>query len=122
MARTAREIISTLPQERQKRIKKHSQELVNEYAALQELRKAIDSTHRDVAEELKISQDDVSRLEKRSDIMLSTLRKYIEATGGKLSLVAQFPGHPPVEITAFSENISQCAQIAASTQAEETPG
>ena len=64
MARTAREIISTLPKERQKRIKKHSQELVNEYAALQELRKAMDLTHRDIAEELKISQDDVSRLER----------------------------------------------------------
>jgi hypothetical protein len=38
----------------------------------------------------------ISRLEKRSDMLLSTLRLYIESLGGKLQLVAQFPGRPPV--------------------------
>jgi hypothetical protein len=33
----------------------------------------------------------ISRLEKRSDMLLSTLRRYVEAMGGKLELVAKFP-------------------------------
>ena len=105
MARTMDDFIATLPKERQKRIKKRSKELVEEYMALQELRKAMNLTQKELAKNLNISQDGVSRLEKRSDVMLSTLRKYIEAMGGKLNLIAQFPNRPPVEITGFSETL-----------------
>lgn len=103
MARTMDEVIASLPKERQKRIKKRSQELVDEYMALQEIRKARELTQKDVAKKLKISQDGVSRLEQRSDVMLSTLRKYVEAMGGSLNLVAKFPDRPPVNISGFSE-------------------
>ena len=50
------------------------------------------------AEALHISQDGVSRIEKRSDFLLSTLRSYIEAMGGKLRLVAEFPDRKPVTL------------------------
>ena len=103
MARTIDEVISSLPKEDQQTINMRSQELVEEYMALQELRKAMDLTQKDVAKKLHIAQDGVSRLEQRSDLMLSTLRKYIEAVGGKLNLVAEFPDRPPVEIIGFSE-------------------
>ncbi len=103
MARTMDDVIASLPKERQKRIKKRSKELVEEYMALQEIRKARELTQKDVAKKLKISQDGVSRLEQRSDVMLSTLRKYVEAMGGSLNLVVQFPDHPPVEISGFSD-------------------
>ena len=52
-----------------------------------------------MAEALHISQDGVSRVEKRSDFLLSTLRSYIEATGGKLRLVAEFPDRKPVTLS-----------------------
>ena len=45
-----------------------------------------------------MGQDTISRLEKRSDMLLSTLRHYVESMGGKLELVAQFPNRPPVVI------------------------
>jgi hypothetical protein len=45
---------------------------------------------------LGVGQDTISRLEKRSDMLLSTLRHYVESMGGKLELVAQFPNRPPV--------------------------
>jgi len=102
MARTMNDFIASLPKARQKRIKKRSKELVEEYMVLQEIRKARELTQKDVAKKLKISQDGVSRLEQRSDVMLSTLRKYVEAMGGSLNLVAQFPDRPPVEIGGFS--------------------
>lgn len=103
MARTAREIIASLPKERQERIQKRSEELVEEYMALQELRRAMAFTQTDVAKKLHISQDGVSRLEHRSDLMVSTLRKYIEAMGGELNIIARFPNRPPIEIIGFAE-------------------
>jgi hypothetical protein len=47
---------------------------------------------------LGVGQDTISRLEKRSDMLLSTLRHYVESMGGELNLVAQFPNRPPVVI------------------------
>jgi hypothetical protein len=52
-----------------------------------------------MAEALHISQDGVSRIEKRSDFLLSTLRSYVEAMGGKLRLVAEFPDRKPVTLS-----------------------
>jgi len=56
-----------------------------------------------MAKVLGISQDGVSRLEKRSDLLLSTLRKTVEAMGGILSLVAEFPDRPPVLLSSLGE-------------------
>lgn len=55
-----------------------------------------------MAETLGISQDGVSRLEKRSDLLLSTLRTYIEAMGGQLSLIAEFPDREPVTLSGLA--------------------
>jgi hypothetical protein len=55
-----------------------------------------------MAKTLGISQDGVSRLEKRSDLLLSTLRKTVEAMGANLSLVAEFPDREPVVLSRHS--------------------
>ncbi len=52
-----------------------------------------------MAEALGIGQDGVSRLEQRRDMQLSTLRGYVEALGGKLSIVAEFSGQGPVVLS-----------------------
>ncbi|MDX5445517.1 MAG: helix-turn-helix domain-containing protein [Zoogloeaceae bacterium] len=67
-------------------------------ASLKELRKAAGLTQDDLAATLCVGQDTISRLEKRSDLLLSTLRHYIESIGGELSLVATFPDRPAVVI------------------------
>lgn len=69
-----------------------------ELATLKDLRKAAHQTQEDLAEALGVGQDTISRLEKRSDMLLSTLRHYIESVGGKLELVATFPNRPPILI------------------------
>jgi hypothetical protein len=51
-----------------------------------------------------MSQDAVSRLEKRTDILISTLFRYIEALGAKLSLVAKFPDRDPVILSGVAED------------------
>jgi len=62
--------------------------LIAEEMTLRELRKARKLTQVDVARELGISLDAVSRLEQRSDVLLSTLRRTVDAMRGNLSLIA----------------------------------
>ncbi|MBE9168591.1 XRE family transcriptional regulator [Pleurocapsales cyanobacterium LEGE 06147] len=103
MAKKLNEIIKKLPQERQNKIEARSQELIAEYMTLQDLRKARKLTQERMAESLKIRQDSVSRLEKRSDLLLSTLRSYVNAMGGELKLIAEFPDRPTVVLTGIAE-------------------
>jgi hypothetical protein len=56
-----------------------------------------------LSKKLKIGQEGVSRIEKRTDLYLSTLRNYVEGVGGKLSLVVEFPDRAPVVLTGFGE-------------------
>ncbi len=67
-------------------------------ASLKDLRKGARQTQKDLATALGVGQDTISRLEKRSDMLLSTLRHYVECVGGHLTLVATFPHQPPVAI------------------------
>ncbi len=66
------------------------------------MRQAHRLTQERVAEALGIGQDQVSRLEQRSDFLISTLRSYIEAMGGSLSLVAEFPDRKPVVLSGIA--------------------
>lgn len=65
---------------------------------LKGLRKRAGQTQEELAAALGVGQDTISRLEKRSDMLLSTLRHYVESIGGELSLVANFPGEPSLLI------------------------
>ncbi len=103
MAKTLDEIMASLPPARRKAIERRSAELIAEEMTLRQLRKAHGRTQKKLAAALKISQDGISRLEKRSDLLLSTLRSYVEAMGGKLTLMAEFPGSRPVAVTGFDE-------------------
>lgn len=87
---------------RRKKIAARAAQLVAEEMTLQELRHARKLTQVRMAKALGISQDGVSRLEKRSDLLLSTLRKTVEAMGGNLSLVAEFPDRAPVILGGIS--------------------
>lgn len=86
--------MKALPPTRSKKIQQRAMEL----ATLKDLRKAAEQTQANIAASLGVGQDTISRLEKRSDMLLSTLRHYVESMGGKLQLVAQFPNRPPVVI------------------------
>ena len=98
------DVIAGLDPARRQRIEERAAELIAEEMTLRELRKARRLTQARVAAELGISQDGVSRLEQRSDLLLSTLRKTVEAMGGSLSLVARFPDRPPVELSGIAES------------------
>ena len=65
---------------------------------LKELRKRVGQTQDAMALALGVGQDTISRLEKRDDMLLSTLRHYVESLGGHLSLVVSLPGQAPLKI------------------------
>jgi DNA-binding XRE family transcriptional regulator len=94
MARKLDDITAALPAKRRAQVNDRAMAL----ATLKDLRKAAEQTQEDLAAALGVGQDTISRLEKRSGMLLSTLRHYVESVGGKLELVAQFPNRPPVVI------------------------
>src|SRR5882757_637586 len=98
MARTLDQVIAALPAKQQQEIEAKAALLIEEEMTLRDLRKAHELTQERMAEALNMSQDGVSRLEKRSDFLLSTLRSYVEAMGGSLTLVAEFPNRKPISI------------------------
>ena len=102
MARTLDEVIKGLALEEQVEIESQATRLIEDEMTLRDLRKAHELTQTRLAEALNISQDGVSRLERRSDFLLSTLRSYAEAMGGKLRLVAEFSGRRPVTVSGWN--------------------
>jgi transcriptional regulator with XRE-family HTH domain len=102
MSKSLREKLNALPEERRKKIEAGAAELIAREMTLRDLRKARQLTQERIAECLNIGQDNVSRIEKRSDLLVSTLRSYVEAMGGELHVTAKFPNRPAVELVGFA--------------------
>lgn len=90
MARKWRTIREKMDPERQERIRKRTEELLAELP-LQELRQARELSQQELAEVLGLNQATVSKLERRTDMYLSSLRRFVEAMGGELEISANFP-------------------------------
>src|ERR1700680_1181105 len=98
------EIIRKLSPAERKKVEDRAAELIAEEMSLRDLRKARKLTQARVAKVLGVTQDSVSRLEKRSDLLLSTLRKTVKAMGGDVRIVAEFPDRPPVVLPDLSQD------------------
>ncbi|MGB7414831.1 MAG: XRE family transcriptional regulator [Thermosynechococcaceae cyanobacterium] len=97
------EIWDDLSDERRERIQTRTDELEAESLTLQELRKTAGLTQASLSEDLQMPQSNVSRLEKSSDMLLSTLRSYIEAVGGTLNLTVELPDKPPILLSGLGD-------------------
>lgn len=86
-----------------KKVEEGAEKLLEELATLREIRKQQNITQVELAAELGIGQEGVSRLERRNDTLVSTLRRTIEAMGGDLHIVAEFPDRGRVELSGFGE-------------------
>jgi DNA-binding transcriptional regulator YiaG len=100
-------IWDNLSEERKQRIQARTQELEKEYLTLQELRKAVGLTQAEIARSLEMPQSNVSRLERESDMLLSTLRNYIDAIGGNLVISVELPNKPPVRLNMLSDLVGR---------------
>jgi DNA-binding XRE family transcriptional regulator len=103
MAVPLKKVLAKMSSERRAKVDADAKRMIAEELTLRDLRKAHAMTQQNLADVLGIKQESVSNLEKRSDMLLSTLREYVEALGGELHLQASFPGRPPVTIKAFSD-------------------
>lgn len=103
MGKTLQQKIAQLPKTQQTRVRAKTQKLIEEELNLRQLRAALNLTQTQLAEALGIGQDEVSRTERRADMLVSTLRNYVEAMGGTLDIVARLPGHPPAHIAQFRD-------------------
>jgi len=103
MTRNIDDIINELSPAQRKKVEASAAQFIAEEMTLRQLRRARKLTQQKVAKSLKIGQEGVSKLEQRSDLLLSTLRDYVEAMGGNLSLIAEFPDTGPVVLTGLAE-------------------
>lgn len=101
MAIKFEDYMASLPLEERLAAEGRGRELIAEEANLRELRAARHSSQAEIAERLGVNQAAVSKLERRADMYLSTLRGYIRAMGGELEITARFPDRPPVKINQF---------------------
>jgi DNA-binding XRE family transcriptional regulator len=99
MAKKLEDVLSALPAKRRSKITNRAAEL----ATLRDLRVAASQTQADMAQALGVRQDTISRLEQRSDMLLSTMRRYVEAMGGQLEIVATFPNRPSVKLAHLAD-------------------
>jgi len=97
--RNFRELLEAMPPDRQRRIAKRFRKSLAAMP-LDQLRKAQQMTQLQVAEVLGVHQGEISKIEHRSDICVSTLAEYIEAMGGRLEIRAVFRDRE-VRITQF---------------------
>jgi DNA-binding XRE family transcriptional regulator len=93
MSNTLQSIIEEFSAEDQKLIQSKAsvlaEEMVRHADSLAEVRSALVKTQDEVARVLNVKQNAVAQLEKRSDLLLSTLRKYVEAMGGELAVAVR---------------------------------
>ena len=95
------DFLASLPEDEQEAIRVRSQELIQQELTLRDLRKAMGQTQAALAVKLGIKQENISRVEQRADMMLSTLNSYLAAMGGRLRLVAEFEDRAPVALCGF---------------------
>ena len=98
MTVTLEEFSKDFTPEERAQVAARTAELVEEELTLRDLRQARHLTQERMAELMGVEQENVSRLERRADLLLSTLGSYVAAMGGKLRLVAEFPNRHPVAI------------------------
>ncbi len=99
--RNFRELVKALPAERRRKIASRVRRTLASMP-LEEVRKARQMTQAQLGRTLGVNQGEVSKIEHRTDIYLSTLAGYVEALGGKLEIRAVFPNRE-MRITQFEE-------------------
>ncbi len=103
-AKTLAQVLAKFTPAERAAVKKRMKVLAQEEMSLADLRKAQNITQAALAQKLGVKQATVSQVESSIDLYLSTLRKHIEAMGGELTLMAQFPDRPPVVIADIRRN------------------
>ena len=103
MGRTLKDVTDGLEPDRWARICARAEEIHQEYLTLKSLRSHMELTQTALARNMGVAQANIALLEQRNNIHVSTLRKYVEALGGTLSIIADMPGQGPVPLTGLGD-------------------
>ena len=103
MARKLDEMMAALPEARRHKVEARSAELVAEVEGLKALRQLAERSQEEMATLLNIKQPSVHKIEKQTDLYLSTLRRFVEAAGGKLELRVELPGKGVMHLTGVGD-------------------
>jgi transcriptional regulator with XRE-family HTH domain len=87
-----------------------TKKMLKEIMALKELRHALHLSQQKLADTLSVDQANISQIENRTDMFISTLRSYIQAMGGELDIIARFP-QGEVHISQFEDIENNNKQI-----------
>ncbi len=103
MGRTREDITAGLPKDRRKRIEARAAELHAEVDGLKALRLLAERSQDQIAQSLGVKQPSVLKIERQTDLYLSTLRRFVEAAGGTLELRVKLPGKGVLHLTGLGE-------------------
>lgn len=103
MGRTLEDMIAALPKERQDWIAERSKVLHEEVEGLKALRQLAALSQAEIARGLGITQPSVAKMERQTDLYLSTLRRFVEAAGGKMETLVELPGKGAVRLGGVGE-------------------
>jgi transcriptional regulator with XRE-family HTH domain len=101
--RDLNEVLKSLPANQRARVETKANRLIKS-ETLRQLRSIAKKTQQDVAVASGMSQYNISRLETRKDMLLSTLKAYVSGLGGRLRLMAEIPGTNAVELNVFGQS------------------
>ena len=99
MGRTLNELMTELPPERHAKVTARTAALIAEVEGLKAFRQLAERSQEQMAESLGIKQPSVHKIEKQTDLYLSTLRRFVEAAGGSLELRVELPGKGVLHLT-----------------------
>lgn len=103
MPRTHEDIMADLAEQRRERIKARAAELHREVEGLKALRLLADRSQEQIAQALGVKQPSVLKIERQTDLYLSTLRRFVEAAGGTLELRVELPGKGVMHLTGMGD-------------------
>ena len=103
MGRTLKDVVDGLEPDRRARLGPRPEEIHQEYLTLKKLRSHMELTQTALARNMVVAQATIAQLEQRNDIHVSTLRKYVEALGGTLSIIVEMPGQGPMPLAGFGD-------------------
>jgi DNA-binding XRE family transcriptional regulator len=99
MGRTVKQIKAAMTPEDRAEVEARTAELIAEVEGLKAFRVLAKRSQEQIAESLGIKQPSVHKIEKQTDLYLSTLRRFVEAAGGSLELRVELPGKGVLHLT-----------------------
>jgi DNA-binding XRE family transcriptional regulator len=99
MGRTVEQIKAEMTPKRRAKVEARTAQLISEVEGLKAFRVLAERSQEQIAESLGIKQPSVHKIEKQTDLYLSTLRRFVEAAGGSLVLRVELPGKGVLHLT-----------------------